>query len=429
MKNEQVSVYVVAHKKEYLDLPEGYDICQVNTVNNGKWDGPFVHDNNGADNISLKNDRYSELTALYELWKNSDADIKGLAHYRRFFADKSPLTLVNYLDSVVHKKKLRKKILKKSTIIQILATHDIIVEYPRNPYVVNAYEDLTRFVFPKDIQILSDTIHLFYPEYEESYYRVLRSTYISYMNMFIAKKEILSSYCEWLFGLLFRLEEKLDIERYDSQHKRIFGYIGEVLLNVWILKNKLTVKNVFCFDTVSSMGKYERIKTLSFYPYIRTVNMRLRKKEIYSSYLIVLKGIRDALREPYTQSLDDIYNSVRSVNDVLKYYSRYYNAELSEEYVTIAGRTHSYACVKFQYDALYQYRQSNSRYIATLFEDDAEIISALVRVITEKYKDHFTINIRIVTHNQGVSLYAAEHPEIYVFYALHGVEQLHDRSN
>ena len=44
------------------------------------------HSDNTGDNISERNPYYSELTGLYWLYKNdSDCDITGLCHYRRYF--------------------------------------------------------------------------------------------------------------------------------------------------------------------------------------------------------------------------------------------------------------------------------------------------------------------------------------------------------
>ena len=47
----------------------------------------YLNDNTG-ENISAWNDRYGELTGVYWVWKNdTDSDIIGICHYRRFFVD------------------------------------------------------------------------------------------------------------------------------------------------------------------------------------------------------------------------------------------------------------------------------------------------------------------------------------------------------
>lgn len=55
--------------------------------------------------------------------------------------------------------------------------------------------------------------------------------------MFVAKKEIFDEYCKWLFDILFEVERRTDISDYSVQEARIFGYISERLLTVWIWYN------------------------------------------------------------------------------------------------------------------------------------------------------------------------------------------------
>ena len=54
-------------------------------------------------------------------------------------------------------------------------------------------------------------------------------------NMFIMKRELADAYCAWLFPVLFELEARLDLSLYSAYDARVFGFVGERLLDVWLL--------------------------------------------------------------------------------------------------------------------------------------------------------------------------------------------------
>ena len=55
--------------------------------------------------------------------------------------------------------------------------------------------------------------------------------------MFVMKWDILDRYCQWLFDILFELERRLDISAYNAYDARVFGFVGERMLDVWLEKN------------------------------------------------------------------------------------------------------------------------------------------------------------------------------------------------
>ena len=63
-------------------------------------------------------------------------------------------------------------------------------------------------------------------------------------NMFIMKKELFDEFCSWLFSILFELENRLDITDYSAYDARVFGFVGERLLDVWINTNKVNYKDI-----------------------------------------------------------------------------------------------------------------------------------------------------------------------------------------
>ena len=72
----------------------------------------------------------------------------------------------------------------------------------------------------------------------------MKSTTGHRFNMFIMKKELSDAYCAWLFDILFELEKRLDISGYSKNDQRVFGFVSERLLDVWLETNGIKYKNI-----------------------------------------------------------------------------------------------------------------------------------------------------------------------------------------
>ena len=231
------SIFIVTHKKlnKYV-RKNGYHYIQVNTANNG--DLKMEYNDNNGDNISSKNPNYCELTGVYWIWKNYMCDpdtIIGICHYRRFF---SYLKIKNSLFYI-----------SISSAKKILNKYDIIVP-KKLVFDVSTYDYYDRWAGKKkDLDTVREVINKKYHDYINSYDDFCHSSEGHYMNMMICKKKLFDEYCEWLFDILFEVEKMVDISSYTKEEARIFGYISELLLNVYINKNNLRKKEIDFVNT------------------------------------------------------------------------------------------------------------------------------------------------------------------------------------
>ena len=62
--------------------------------------------------------------------------------------------------------------------------------------------------------------------------------------MFIMRRDILEAYCSWLFEVLGKLETKVDISSWNSSEQRIYGYMGEFMLDIYLQTHHIPVKEV-----------------------------------------------------------------------------------------------------------------------------------------------------------------------------------------
>lgn len=216
-----ICIYIMAHKK--FDEPDNriYKPLQVGSVLHDKIG--YISDDSG-ENISEKNPNYSELTGLYWMWKNDNSsDVMGLCHYRRYFLND------------------REELLSAGEISQILSAYDVIVS-PRAVYkdmnVRNSYIDKHH---EQDLTLTRMAIEKMYDGYLPEYDAVMNGRETYFGNLMIAGSAVLKAYAKWLFDILFEVERHIDISEYDDYDKRVYGFISERLLMVWLRHNRMKI--------------------------------------------------------------------------------------------------------------------------------------------------------------------------------------------
>lgn len=217
----KTKVIIAAHKKYEMPKDPMYLPVQVGSF--GRDSLGYQRDDQG-DNISEKNPYYCELTGLYWAWKNLDCDYLGLAHYRRHFKGSS----------------LPLGVLSQCEVEQLLQKTDCILPTKQHYIIETIYSHYEHTHYEEDIMETRKVIEEIYPQYLDSFDRHMKNRSSHMFNMFIMKKELVDGYCTFLFDVLAELEKRIDVTKYDKFQARVFGRIGEILLDIWLDHNHIS---------------------------------------------------------------------------------------------------------------------------------------------------------------------------------------------
>ena len=183
-----------------------------------------------GDHISEKNRNYSELTALYWIWKNvlskeekTQGKYYGLTHYRRILS----LTdddLLRLTDNGI----------------------DVVMPYPM-PYEPNMEKHHQTYLRQEDWDALLTAVEELQPEYAKAFPEILSQPYMFHYNIILARGDVLGDYCAWLFPILERIEE-LSVPKGNERADRYIGYMGESLETLYFMYNrdKLNISYAGC---------------------------------------------------------------------------------------------------------------------------------------------------------------------------------------
>lgn len=238
-----IKIMVAAHKKYWM--PEDPVYLPIHVGAESKQPLGYTPDNTG-DNISAKNPHFCELTAIYWAWKNLDADYIGLCHYRRYFTRKE----------VRNVEKKKEQILTGAEWEKILSKYSVVVADKRKYYIESNYSHYIHAHHKEGLDMTKQIIYEMYPEYDAAFKKVMNRTWAHMFNMFVMRKDRYDHYCTWMFRILFELENRLDITGYDVYESRVYGFVSELLLDVWLEKQGIPYKE----QNVSFLEKQNWLK-------------------------------------------------------------------------------------------------------------------------------------------------------------------------
>lgn len=214
-----VKIFAMTHKR--FEVPDNPMYIPLHVGHqNAKEEYGYMGDDTG-DNISELNCYYAELSGVYWVWKNYfDADSVGICHYRRFLISEEGYAFSEY------------------EYEQILKQYDIITT--KQLELPGSYRK--GFAAHHNVRTLDETGNIIaelYPEYHDTFISLVHQNRTYFGNIMVAKKELYDEYCEWLFTIFFELQKRIDLTFEDDYHKRVFGFISEFLLYVWVTVRRL----------------------------------------------------------------------------------------------------------------------------------------------------------------------------------------------
>ena len=208
--------YAMPSDPSYLPIFVGAELADTAASATG-----FRRDDEG-DGISGRNRNWCELTALYWAWKNlAGADAVGLVHYRRHF-------------------KGRRGIATGAEICSALVGVDAVLPRPRNYFIETTYSHYAHAHHAIDLDETRRIVAERHPDCLEAFDSVMKSTRGHRFNMAVMRRSVFDDYCGWLFRLLFELERRLDISSYSIYDARVFGFVSERLLDVYVVAKKVS---------------------------------------------------------------------------------------------------------------------------------------------------------------------------------------------
>lgn len=252
--NPNIKIFVSGHKACVLPTSKLYVPMQVGAANASARLKGMTPDDQG-DNISRLNGSFSELTAQYWAWRNTESDYVGACHYRRYFcfdnekhADFKNDHMQIEIDRLCPASIEEYNIDNEELIRKVVVSYDAVVPEEwdvgttMTPQGVKTTvrDHMKGYGLIKDAayELLERIVNERYPEYAEDLHDYLYGKmYLGY-SCFVMRRELFERMCAFEFDVLMEFTGLYDDPDRTSTQMRLGGYLGEILFSTFILHVK-----------------------------------------------------------------------------------------------------------------------------------------------------------------------------------------------
>lgn len=234
--NENIAHRLKIYQTFHKEFHRNEDCDWIVPIGVNGYQAPGVQPDSEGANIAALNPWYNELTAFYWVWKNSDADIVGFYHYRRY---------LNYVIDETWNQRATVGLPTEAHIVEYL-THptqcaqlrrmlnvsDIVL--PKTVPSLRSVEDhYLHFHEREPWEAFMAELEVRYPDHHSQFdiFRVTGLTPIC--NIFAMRRTLFNEYCEELFPVIDSVFKKIG-PRYDSYNNRYPGFLAERFLGFWL---------------------------------------------------------------------------------------------------------------------------------------------------------------------------------------------------
>ena len=145
-------------------------------------------------------------------------------------------------------------------------------------------------------------------------------------------------YAAWLFSIFDLASEQIDVSTYDDYHKRVYGFLSEQLLYVWVRYRNLTyyeapigftqekAETLTLKEQLSALFKEKKIEE-AYDLFLKTTKSRpdvmLRGSDFNMELLTILRIINLCLEEK-KQNKSSLLDYSTDLNELIAYYNKTY---------------------------------------------------------------------------------------------------------